>query len=92
MKVEIPVYIENIADAIADALSGEISEVSGVGNDSDSEYEVTDISVEEKGGQFIATFEVARISGKFASKDDIQSAINDVITSVEITATLESAL
>lgn len=92
MKVEFPVYLENIADAIGDAVSGEISEIDGVGNDGDSVYEVTDVSVEERDGQYVVIFEMERTSGKFAAKDDIQSAILDNLSGIEVTVNLESAL
>lgn len=92
MKVEFPVYLENISDAIADAVSGEISEIDGVGNDGDSVYEVTDVSVEERDGQYVVIFEMERTSGKFAAKDDIQSAILDNLSGIEVTVNLESAL
>ena len=78
MKVQIKVYIDESAIQEAlQALADSISEVSGVGADGESTYEVMDATVDPDEGHlsYTVTFDMDRTSGKFASKDEVGEAL-----------------
>lgn len=72
----LPIDIGDVYDLIKDAITETIEniELSGVGDDCDSEFDIEEVKVEFKDGQFIATIACQRTEGKFVSNADLEEA------------------
>jgi len=78
VKILMNVDLQNLEESIADYLQGEVDTIDGVGADSDSTYNVDEVTVKvESTGQIEATFYLERESGKFAGKDELTDALMD---------------
>jgi len=76
VKILMNVDLQNLEESIADYLQGEVDTIDGVGADSDSTYNVDEVTVKvESTGQIEATFYLERESGKFAGKDELTDAL-----------------
>lgn len=63
--------------------AAEAVDLSGIGADGDSQYNVSDTQVEIKGDSFEITVYADRESGKFVSNDEIEEKLIEAIDGVE---------
>jgi hypothetical protein len=73
---------------IEGALREQIEELQleGIGPDSNSNYEVSDVAVEDEGGYtFNCTIDLDRTQGKFVSNDDLEAEITGNLSEFTVT-------
>jgi hypothetical protein len=73
---------------IEGALRETIEEIQldGIGADNNSNYEVTDVSLDDEGGYtYTCEIELDRTQGKFVSNDDLEAEITGNLGSFEVT-------
>jgi len=75
----------DLESAIQAAVENLVPAVDGVGPDFCTSYEVTDCTVTVDGVNFTIDLTLGHVEGKFASRDDVGSAIIDLIDTVEVT-------
>lgn len=87
MRITLPVSIDlDLSDALTEAIHE--ADLTGLGADGASEYEVGDVTLE--GDDLTArleieiTIEVERIEGKFAPKDELAEAISAALADVDL--------
>ena len=78
---------ETICEAIRDSL--EQLDISGAGDDGDTEFEIEQVEVKFKDGQFIANIDLQRISGKFVSNQDLEDFVLSQINQEKVTVEVE---
>jgi hypothetical protein len=87
---DLPINVADIYEAICDAIKYQLEEldITGTGDDGDTDFEMEQVRVEFKDGQFIANIDLQRISGKMVSNQDLEdfvlSQINEQTVTVEV--------
>ena len=87
LPIDVSEIYETIAEAIRDAL--EQLDITGAGDDGDTEFDIEQVSVEFKDGQFIANIDLQRIAGKFVSNQDLEDFVLGQINQQKVTVEVE---
>jgi hypothetical protein len=87
LVIDVGDVYEQIAEAIADELQN-IS-IEGVGDDQNTNFDIEDVEVVFKDGQFVANISLQRTEGKFCSNADLEDAVISEIGNQKITVTVE---
>lgn len=88
---DLPIDVSDIYETICEAISDAIAEldISGAGDDGDTEFEIEQVEVKFKDGQFIANIDLQRISGKFVSNQDLEDFVLNQINQEKVTVEVE---
>jgi hypothetical protein len=88
---DLPIDVSDIFITICDAIKDQLEQldITGAGDDGDTEFEMEDVRVDFKDGQFIANIDLQRISGKFVSNQDLEDYVLTQINSEKITVEVE---
>ena len=87
LPIDVSDIYETICEAIRDSL--EQLDISGAGDDGDTEFEIEQVEVKFKDGQFIANIDLQRISGKFVSNQDLEDFVLSQINQEKVTVEVE---
>ena len=88
---DLPIDVSDIFIAICDAIKEQLEEldITGAGDDGDTEFEMEDVRVDYKDGQFIANIDLQRISGKMVSNQDLEDYVLTRINEQRVTVEVE---
>jgi hypothetical protein len=88
---DLPIDVSDIYEAICDAIKYQLEEldITGAGDDGDTEFEMEDVRVDFKDGQFIANIDLQRISGKFVANQDLEDYVLTKINEQKVTVEVE---
>jgi hypothetical protein len=87
---DLPIDVSDIFIAICDAIKEQLEQldITGAGDECATDFELEDVRVDFKDGQFIANIDLHRISGKMVSNQDLEdfvlSQINEQTVTVEV--------
>ena len=87
LPIDIGDVYELIKDAITETIEG--VELSGIGDDCNTDFDVEEVKVEFKDGQFLATVALQRTEGKFVSNFDIEEALIAALAHERMTVEVE---
>jgi hypothetical protein len=87
LPIDIGDVYELIKEAIAETIEG--IELSGIGDDCNSDFDIEEVKVEFKDGQFLATIALQRTEGKFVSNFDVEEAVISAISNEKMTVEVE---
>jgi hypothetical protein len=88
---DLPIDVSEIYDTIAEAIREALEEIdiTGAGDDGNTEFEIEQVQVEFKDGQFIANIDLQRISGKMVSNQDLEDYVLGRINEQKVTVEVE---
>jgi hypothetical protein len=88
---DLPIDVSDIFETICEAIKNSIEDldISGAGDDGDTEFEIEHVEVEFKDGQFIANIDLQRIAGKFVSNTDLEDFVLSQINQEKVTVEVE---
>jgi hypothetical protein len=77
----LPINVVGVYDAISEAIANMIHEmdISGVGDNGDSEFEIEAVQVKFIDGQFIADIDLQRISGLMVTNAELEDYFLDSV-------------
>jgi hypothetical protein len=87
LPIDIGDVYELIKEAIAETIEG--IELSGIGDDCNSDFDIEEVKVEFKDGQFLATIALQRTEGKFVSNFDVEEAVISAMSNEKMTVEVE---
>jgi hypothetical protein len=87
----LPINVIGVYDAIAEAIADMINEmdVSGVGENGDTEFEIEAVQVKFIDGQFIADIDLQRISGLMVTNAELEDYFLDAVNEQTVTVKCE---
>jgi hypothetical protein len=88
---DLPIDVSDIFGTICEAIRDSIEQldISGAGDDGDTEFEIEQVEVTFKNGQFIANIDLQRIAGKFVSNTDLEDFVLQQINQEKVTVEVE---
>jgi len=88
---DLPIDVSDIFIAICDAIKEQLEEldITGAGDDGNTEFEIEDVRVDFKDGQFIANIDLQRLSGKMVSNQDLEDYVLTQINEQRVTVEVE---
>ena len=88
---QLPIDIGDVYELIKEAIAETIENVqmSGIGDDCNSDFDIEDVKVEFKDGEFLATVALQRTEGKFVSNFDIEEAFIAAMSNEKMTVEVE---
>jgi hypothetical protein len=88
---DLPIDVSDIFETICEAIKNSIEDldISGAGDDGDTEFEIEHVEVKFKDGQFIANIDLQRIAGKFVSNTDLEDFVLQQINQEKVTVEVE---
>jgi hypothetical protein len=88
---DLPIDVSDIFETICEAIKNAIEDldISGAGDDGDTEFEIEHVEVKCKDGQFIANIDLQRIAGKFVSNTDLEDFVLQQINQEKVTVEVE---
>lgn len=88
---DLPIDVSDIFIAICDAIKEQLEQldITGAGDDGNTEFEIEDVRVDFKDGQFIANIDLQRLAGKMVSNQDLEDYVLTQINSEKITVEVE---
>jgi hypothetical protein len=87
LPIDIGDVYELIKEAITETIEG--IELSGIGDDCNTDFDVEEVKVEFKDGEFLATVALQRTEGKFVSNFDIEEALIAALAHERMTVEVE---
>jgi hypothetical protein len=87
LPIDIGDVYELIKEAITETIEG--VELSGIGDDCNTDFDVEEVKVEFKDGEFLATVALQRTEGKFVSNFDIEEALIAALAHERMTVEVE---
>ena len=77
----LPINVVGVYDAICEAITDMINEmdVSGVGDNGDTEFEIESVQVKFIDGQFIADIDLQRVSGLMVTNGELEDYFLDAV-------------
>jgi hypothetical protein len=87
LQIDIGDVYELIMEAITETIEG--VELSGVGDNCDSEFDIEEVKVVFKDGQFFATIALQRTEGKFVSNFDLEEAFISAMSNEKMSVEVE---
>lgn len=87
----LPINVIGVYDAIAEAIANMIHEmdVSGVGDNGDTEFEIEVVQVKFIDGQFVADIDLQRISGLMVTNAELEDYFLDAVNQQTVTVECE---
>lgn len=87
----LPINVIGVYDAIAEAIANMIHEmdVSGVGDNSDTEFDIESVQVKFVDGQFIADIDLQRVSGLMVTNGELEDYFLDAVNQQTVTVNCE---
>jgi len=87
----LPINVVGVYDAISEAIANMIHEmdVSGVGDNGDTEFEIEAVQVKFIDGQFIADIDLQRISGLMVTNSELEDFFLDAVNQQTVTVECE---
>jgi hypothetical protein len=87
----LPIDIGDVYELITDAITETIENVTleGVGDDCNTDFDVEEVKVIFKDGQFLATVALQRVEGKFVSNFDVEEALISALSHERMTVEVE---
>ena len=88
---QLPIDIGDVYELIKEAITETIEgiELSGIGDDCNSEFDIEEVKVEFKDSQFFATIALQRTEGKFVSNFDVEEAVISAMANEKMTVEVE---
>jgi hypothetical protein len=88
---QLPIDIGDVYELIKESITETIEgiELSGIGDDCNSEFDIEEVKVEFKDGQFFATIALQRTEGKFVSNFDVEEAVISAMANEKMTVEVE---
>jgi hypothetical protein len=87
LPIDIGDVYELIKEAITETIEG--IELFGIGDDCNTDFDVEEVKVEFKDGEFLATVALQRTEGKFVSNFDIEEALIAALAHERMTVEVE---
>ena len=87
----LPINVVGVYDAICEAITDMINEmdVSGVGDNGDTEFEIESVQVKFIDGQFIADIDLQRVSGLMVTNGELEDYFLDAVNQQRVTVNCE---
>lgn len=73
LPIDIGDVYELITEAITETIEG--IELSQIGDDCNTDFDIEEVKVIYKDGEFLATIALQRVEGKFVSNQDVEDAL-----------------
>jgi hypothetical protein len=88
---DLPIDIGDVYELIKNAITETIEgvELSGIGDDCNTDFDVEEVKVVFKDGEFLATVALQRTEGKFVSNFDIEEALISALAHERMTVEVE---
>ena len=88
---DLPIDVSDIYETICEAIKNALEDldITGAGDDGDTEFEMEQVEVVFKDGQFIANIDLQRISGKMVSNQDLEDYVLTQINQEKVTVEVE---
>lgn len=88
---DLPIDVSDIFISICDAIKEQLEQldITGVGDDGNTEFEIEDVRVDFKDGQFIANIDLQRLSGKMVSNQELEDYVLTEINQQRVTVEVE---
>jgi hypothetical protein len=88
---DLPIDVSDIYETICEAIKNALEDldITGAGDDGDTEFEIEQVEVAFKDGQFIANIDLQRISGKMVSNQDLEDYVLTQINQEKVTVEVE---
>ena len=88
---DLPIDVSDIYETICEAIKNVLEDldITGAGDDGDTEFEMEQVEVVFKDGQFIANIDLQRISGKMVSNQDLEDYVLTQINQEKVTVEVE---
>jgi hypothetical protein len=87
----LPINVVGVYDAICEAITDMINEmdVSGVGDNGDTEFDIESVQVKFIDGQFIADIDLQRVSGLMVTNGELEDYFLDAVNQQTVTVNCE---
>lgn len=87
----LPVNVVDVYDKICEAIAVMLSEtdISGVGDEGNSEFEVEDVRVKFVDGQFLADIDLQRVSGRMVGNAELEDEVLQILNQQMVTVECE---
>ena len=87
----LPINVIGVYDAICEAITDMINEmdVSGVGDNGDTEFEIESVQVKFIDGLFIADIDLQRVSGLMVTNGELEDYFLDAVNQQTVTVNCE---
>ena len=88
---QLPIDIGDVYELIKEAITETVEgvELYGIGDDCNSDFDIEEVKVEFKDGQFLATIALQRTEGKFVSNFDLEEAFIAAMSNEKMTVEVE---
>jgi hypothetical protein len=88
---DLPIDVSDIYETICEAIKNALEDldITGAGDDGDTEFEIEQVEVAFKDGQFIANIDLQRISGKMVANQDLEDYVLTQINQEKVTVEVE---
>ena len=88
---DLPIDIGNAYELIKESITQTIEnvQISGIGDNGDSEFDIEEVKVVFKDGEFFATIALQRTEGRFVSNADLEEAFIDALNNEKMSVEVE---
>jgi hypothetical protein len=88
---DLVIDVDDVFVAITESLEETLENmnIQGVGDDCNTNFDIEEVKVNYKNGQFIATIALQRTEGKFVSNQDLEDAVISEISNQKISVEVE---
>jgi hypothetical protein len=88
---KLPIDIGDVYELIKNAITETIENVTleGIGDDCNTDFDIEEVKVEFKDGEFLATVALQRVEGKFVSNFDVEEALISALSHERMTVEVE---
>ena len=87
LVINVDEIYEKLSESIVDAI--ENISLDGLGDDGATNFEIENVTVEFKNGQFIANIDLQRIEGKFVSNQELEDEFLNILNGETMTVEVE---
>ena len=87
----LPINVVDVYETICEAIADMINQmdISGVGDNGDTEFEIEAVQVAFKDGQFVADIDLQRISGLMVTNAELEDYFLDAVNNETVTVNCE---
>jgi hypothetical protein len=88
---DLPIDVSDIYETICEAIKNALEDldITGAGDDGNTEFEIEQVEVAFKDNQFIANIDLQRLSGKMVANQDLEDYVLTQINQEKITVEVE---
>ena len=88
---DLPIDVSDIYETICEAIKNALEDldITGAGDDGNTEFEIEQVEVAFKDNQFIANIDLQRLSGKMVTNQDLEDYVLTQINQEKITVEVE---